>query len=275
MARTHHQKTGSKGETALSPDPETSPSADRLSPAAATMDSTPAAFESATAEHSAFDAHDGVACLADAALPTRYGEFRIRIVRVDEIGSEAVVLVRGKITADEPVLVRLHSECLTSEALGSLRCDCGEQLAAALTRLGATEGGVLIYMRQEGRGIGLVNKIRAYALQDRGLDTVDANLALGLPADGREYLSAAAILRYLGLQQVRLLTNNPAKCRALQRRGIKVVERVPLEVAPNATNRGYLQTKAARLGHQLTMGLAEALGVSVPAEEPAVGSKTA
>jgi GTP cyclohydrolase II len=212
------------------------------------------------------ESRDGVTSLADAALPTRYGDFRIRILRVDDLGTEAIVLCRGRISGDDPILTRVHSECLTSEVLGSLRCDCAEQLAAALARIGAAERGLLIYLRQEGRGIGLVNKIRAYALQDRGLDTVDANLALGLPVDGREYWSAVKVLTFLGARRVRLLTNNPAKARALQRQGIDVVERVPLEVAPNPINRTYLQAKAARLGHLLTIDLSEGLGVSSPAD---------
>lgn len=183
-------------------------------------------------------------------------------MRVHDVGSEAIVVCRGQVAGAEPILTRIHSECLTSEVLGSLRCDCAEQLAAALTRIGAADRGILIYLRQEGRGIGLVNKIRAYALQDRGLDTVDANLALGLPVDGREYRSAARILQFLGAPRVRLLTNNPVKARALQRQGIEVVERVPLEVAPNPTNLAYLQAKAARLGHLFSAELSDALGVS-------------
>jgi GTP cyclohydrolase II len=189
--------------------------------------------------------------LAEAMLPTRFGTFRIVIFHDDGTQAETVALIHGDIRGEAPALVRLHSECLTGDVLGSLRCDCGEQLEVALALIAASPCGVLLYMRQEGRGIGLLNKIRAYALQDTGLDTVDANTALGLPVDSRDYSPAAAILRHLGLLQVRLLTNNPAKWQALERHGVHVVERVPLEVPPNPSNRGYLHTKAARLGHVL------------------------
>jgi len=140
---------------------------------------------------------------------------------------------------------------LTGDVLGSLRCDCGQQLAAALELIAEAASGVLLYLPQEGRGIGLANKIRAYALQDTGLDTVDANLALGLPVDRREYASAALVLRELGLRQVRLLTNNPLKSAALERHGVQVMERVPIAVPPNSINREYLRTKADRMGHLL------------------------
>jgi GTP cyclohydrolase II len=140
---------------------------------------------------------------------------------------------------------------LTGDVLGSLRCDCGEQLSASLELMAEAESSVLLYLRQEGRGIGLANKIRAYALQDRGLDTVDANLALGLPVDRREYRSAAAVLRHLGVERVRLLTNNPLKQHALEDHGVEVVERVPLAMPPNAVNHDYLRTKADRMGHLL------------------------
>ncbi|MGH2461601.1 MAG: GTP cyclohydrolase II [Chloroflexota bacterium] len=194
---------------------------------------------------------EGVTCLADAALPTRFGDFRIAILRVGGTGPEVVVIWSGRLIGAEPPLVRLHSECLTGEVFGSLRCDCGEQLAAALRSIAAAGRVALLYLRQEGRGIGLANKIRAYALQDLGLDTVDANLALGLPPDRRDYGAAVAALRYLGVRQVRLLTNNPRKCQALERNGIAVVERVPLAIEPNPTNLAYLRTKEARLGHFL------------------------
>ena len=194
---------------------------------------------------------NSVTRLAEAVLPTRFGTFRIVIFHDDVTQAETVALIHGDIRGEAPALVRLHSECLTGDVLGSLRCDCGEQLEVALALIAASPCGVLLYMRQEGRGIGLLNKIRAYALQDTGLDTVDANTALGLPVDSRDYSPAAAILRHLGLLQVRLLTNNPAKWQALERHGVHVVERVPLEVLPNPTNRRYLHTKAARLGHML------------------------
>ncbi len=196
---------------------------------------------------------DGVTCLADARLPTQYGDYHVVVARVDDSGVEAVALVLGELSGSEPPLVRIHSECLTGEVFGSLRCDCREQLALAQARIEAAGRGVLIYLRQEGRGIGLVNKIRAYALQDRGLDTVDANVALGLPVDGRDYAAAAAVLRYLGVRDVRLLTNNPAKVLALQRHDVRVAERIPLEVAPNAVNDAYLKAKVERLGHILSL----------------------
>jgi len=176
---------------------------------------------------------------------------------VEGIAVEFTAISLGDLDAEPAPLVRLHSECLTGDVLGSLRCDCGQQLDFAL-RLMASEGsGLLLYLRQEGRGIGLVNKIRAYALQDEGLDTIDANLALGLPVDGREYASAAQVIKHLGLTTVRLLTNNLAKCRALEAGGIRVAERVPIAVPANPVNLGYLQTKAERLGHVLDVSLPE------------------
>jgi GTP cyclohydrolase II len=198
------------------------------------------------------DAAPTVTLLAQADLPTRSGLFKAAVFEDSEAKSgEVLVLMRGSLGGEVVPLVRLHSECLTGDVLGSLRCDCGQQLAAAMELIAEAECGVLLYLPQEGRGIGLANKIRAYALQDRGLDTVDANLALGLPVDRREYASAAAILRSLGVGQVRLLTNNPLKCAALERHGVRVVERVPIAVAPNAVNRDYLRTKADRMGHLL------------------------
>lgn len=193
---------------------------------------------------------EGPGRAAEAALPTRFGRFRIVVF---DGPLPLVALVHGVITGGAPVLVRLHSECLTGDVLGSLRCDCGEQLEASLEALAAAPCGVLLYLRQEGRGIGLANKVRAYALQDSGLDTVDANTALGLPVDGREYGEAAAALRRLGVVHVRLLTNNPAKQHALERSGLTVVERVPLEVLPNPVNRKYLGAKARRMGHLLSL----------------------
>jgi GTP cyclohydrolase II len=192
-----------------------------------------------------------VTLLAQAALPTRSGAFNVAVFAVDGMPGEVLALMRGPLHGTVTPLVRLHSECLTGDVLGSLRCDCGQQLSAALGLIAAAGSGVLLYLPQEGRGIGLANKIRAYALQDTGLDTVDANLALGLPVDRREYASAAAILRELGVRQVRLLTNNPAKSAALEKHGVRVVERVPLAVPPNALNQHYLRTKADRMGHLL------------------------
>jgi len=188
---------------------------------------------------------------AEATLATRYGDFNIAVFTVEGAPGEVAALTRGPLHDDSPPLVRLHSECLTGDVLGSLRCDCGEQLDAALELIAQAPAGVLLYLPQEGRGIGLANKIRAYALQDQGLDTVDANLALGLPVDRRDYAAAAHILRSLGLRQVRLLTNNPLKSAALERHGIRVAERVPLRIPPNPINHQYLRTKADRMGHLL------------------------
>lgn len=166
-------------------------------------------------------------------------------------GVEHVALVKGDPTQGTP-LIRLHSECVTGDALGSLRCDCGAQLREALERISASESGVLLYLRgHEGRGIGLANKIRAYALQDQGMDTVDANEALGLPADAREWDAAADILRHLGVSKLRLLTNNPDKESNLMRFGFNVVARERLEIASNPFNRAYLSTKRTRMGHFL------------------------
>ncbi len=184
---------------------------------------------------------------ASARLPTVYGTFDVT-VHPDEEGREHLALRMGEI-GDEAVLVRVHSECLTGDVFGSVRCDCREQLVASLERIAAEKRGVLIYLRQEGRGIGLVNKLRAYSLQDAGLDTVDANLHLGFPADGRSFAIGASILRKIGVQRVRLLTNNPQKIADLEAEAIEVVERVGLEISPRPENERYLQTKAEKLGH--------------------------
>src|SRR5256885_10701599 len=186
---------------------------------------------------------------ADASLPTRWGDFRISVFRFD--GTEVVALARGEVDDGEPVLVRLHSECLTGDVLGSLRCDCGDQLRAALAMIGAADRGVLLYLDHEGRGIGLFDKIRAYGLQDGGLDTVDANIELGLPVDARDYSAAAYALGELGVRSVRLITNNPAKILGLEMHGVEVVERVPIETLPNEVNAPYLRAKASRMGHVL------------------------
>jgi GTP cyclohydrolase II len=198
---------------------------------------------------------DAVTLLAEAALPTRYGEFRIAVFEVEGMRGEVAALMQGPLQGEVIPLVRLHSECLTGDVLGSLRCDCGQQLHVALELIASAAAGVLLYLPQEGRGIGLANKIRAYALQDTGLDTVDANLALGLPVDRREYASAASILREMGVHRVRLLTNNPLKSAALELHGVQVVERVPISVPPNPVNRDYLRTKADRMGHLLAAEL--------------------
>lgn len=189
--------------------------------------------------------------IGGADLPSAFGRFRIAVVEDKFTGGDLVVLTRGELGGEEPPLVRLHSECLTGDALGSMRCDCGDQLRSSLSLIERAGRGALLYLRQEGRGIGLKDKIRAYGLQDRGLDTVDANLALGLPVDARDYRGAAQALRLLQVPRVRLLTNNPGKCRALEALGIEVAERVPLEVPATPFSAGYLRTKAERMGHLL------------------------
>lgn len=189
--------------------------------------------------------------LVTCQLPTAWGEFTMHALVASPDGREHVALSMGRIDDMEPVLTRVHSECLSGDTLFSLRCDCGPQLHGAL-RLIATAGrGVLLYMRQEGRGIGLVNKIRAYSLQQSGVDTVDANRLLGLPDDARDYTVAADLLTCLGVQRIRLITNNPDKVASLTRLGIEVSERVPLRITPNRHNRGYLRTKRRRMGHDL------------------------
>jgi 3,4-dihydroxy 2-butanone 4-phosphate synthase / GTP cyclohydrolase II len=186
--------------------------------------------------------------LAGANLPTRYGSFEVFVYDTSE-RKEHVALTLGAIDDGEPVLVRAHSECLTGDVLGSARCDCGEQLDHSLRLLQEQGRGVLLYLRQEGRGIGLANKISAYALQDRGLDTVEANHALGLPEDARDYRVAAEMLLDLGVRRARLLTNNPAKIEGLERYGLEVVERLPLGITPNPSNVEYLRTKREKMGH--------------------------
>jgi 3,4-dihydroxy 2-butanone 4-phosphate synthase / GTP cyclohydrolase II len=184
-------------------------------------------------------------------LPTVYGEFTAVAFRERLTGKHHLALVRGDVEGAENVLVRVHSECLTGDVFHSLRCDCGEQLERALARIGAEERGVLLYLAQEGRGIGLLNKLRAYELQENGRDTVEANLELGFPADARDYGIGNQILSDLGLSTVRILTNNPRKLTGIEAYGLTVVEQVPIEVPPNAENLGYLAAKRDKLGHRL------------------------
>lgn len=190
-----------------------------------------------------------VTYIATAKLPTPFGVFAMHGFEDNETGKEHVALSMGDIANGEPVLMRVHSECLTGDALFSLRCDCGFQLEAALQAIAEAGHGVLLYLRQEGRGIGLINKIRAYHLQDQGADTVEANEQLGFAADLRKYSMCSPMLEHLGVQQVRLMTNNPRKVNALSEMGINVCERVPLHVGRNPFNDGYLNTKASKLGH--------------------------
>ena len=188
---------------------------------------------------------------AEVHLPTSHGEFTAIAFREKLTGKHHVALVRGEVDGAEDVLVRVHSECLTGDVFHSLRCDCGEQLEQALARLAEEDCGVLLYMTQEGRGIGLLNKLKAYELQEAGLDTVEANLELGFAADAREYGIGNQILSDLGLTTIRILTNNPKKLTGIEGFGLTVVEQVPIETEPTEENRRYLETKRAKLGHRL------------------------
>jgi 3,4-dihydroxy 2-butanone 4-phosphate synthase/GTP cyclohydrolase II len=186
---------------------------------------------------------------AEASLPTEYGLFRIKGYEDSVSGETHVALVMGEISPDQPVLLRAHSECLTGDAFHSLRCDCEQQLHRAMEMI-ATEGtGVILYLRQEGRGIGLINKLRAYQLQDQGMDTVEANEALGLPVDKRDYGIGAQILADLGVQKIRLISNSPRKYYGIESFGLEIVERIPMIVPPNEHNVRYLRTKSDKLGH--------------------------
>ncbi|MDP6661920.1 MAG: GTP cyclohydrolase II [Candidatus Thalassarchaeaceae archaeon] len=188
---------------------------------------------------------------ADARLPTEHGDFRIKVFHEDETGLDHVALLLGEMRGPDPVLVRVHSECLTGDAFGSQRCDCGAQLDSALRQIQDVGWGCLVYLRQEGRGIGLHAKIQAYNLQDMGADTMEANLMLGHPVDARDYKIASEILEGVGIDRVCLLTNNPEKVRQLTDHGINVVERMPLVVGVGNDNRDYLTTKVEKMGHEI------------------------
>ena len=190
-----------------------------------------------------------VRLVAMAELPTRFGDFHIIAFENNRDGKEHVAIVKGDVIGAQDVPVRLHSECLTGDAIGSLRCDCRDQLESSLMAIGQMERGMVLYLRQEGRGIGLINKIRAYSLQDQGLDTVEANHALGFRDDERDYAVAAHMLMSLKIESVQLITNNPKKIQQLIDYGIKVSDRIPHIMEPNEYNRFYLETKAAKSGH--------------------------
>ncbi len=221
------------------------------------------AFESLLAEEREHECdgfgrnHLCVRLVGVADLPTEFGDFRIAAFWNNGDEKEHVAILKGDVIGAEGVLTRMHSECLTGDALGSLRCDCRPQLEAALTALGKSERGVVLYLRQEGRGIGLLNKVRAYQLQDKGLDTVEANLALGFRDDERDYAIAAHMLASLRVKSIQLMTNNPDKVNQLRTFGVNVTERVPHVIAPTAHNRFYLQTKARRSGHLMHVPDAE------------------
>jgi 3,4-dihydroxy 2-butanone 4-phosphate synthase/GTP cyclohydrolase II len=190
---------------------------------------------------------------AEANLPTEFGLFKIVGFRSTTSDEEFVALVKGEIEPETPTLVRIHSQCLTGDVFHSLKCDCGPQLERAMELVQTEGSGVIVYQQQEGRGIGLINKIRAYSLQDQGADTIEANVQLGFAIDARDYTQCAEILKLLGLRRVRLMSNNPDKLRALQKAGLEVVERVPLEVKPHKNAEKYLMTKKEKMGHLLRL----------------------
>ena len=187
-------------------------------------------------------------------MPTKYGHFKLIAFKEKNTSNEHLALIKGEWKKEEPVLVRVHSSCFTGDILGSLRCDCGDQLHKAMQLVEANGSGVILYMNQEGRGIGLVNKLKAYQLQENGMDTVEANLHLGFPMDKRDYGVGAQILRYLGVTKIRLISNNPKKRSGLSGYGLEIVDTVPVEIKPNPHNEKYLQTKRDKLGHEILKG---------------------
>lgn len=218
-----------------------------------------------------FARHPQVEVASAAALPTEFGDFRIHVFTTEHDNREQVAIMHGDVFGVESVPTRIHSECLTGDVLGSLRCDCRKQLELGLRQIATMPCGVLLYLRQEGRGIGLANKIRAYKLQEEGYDTVDANIALGFRDDERDYGVAVGMLRTLGVRSVRLMTNNPDKVAQLRRYGLEVTERVPHAIPPSVHNRSYLETKARRSGHILEVTAAPSMVPPTP-ETPLAGA---
>lgn len=194
-----------------------------------------------------------VECVAEARLPTEMGEFRLIGYRSLVSDEEFVVMARGEFRAERPALVRIHSQCLTGDVFGSTKCDCGQQIKAAMRLIADENSGAIVYQQQEGRGIGIINKIRAYALQDAGADTIEANERLGLGVDLRRYEQCAEILHDLGLRRIRLMSNNPEKIRALKNCGLEIVERIPLSIKFHGGLLSYLKTKRARMGHLISL----------------------
>ena len=209
----------------------------------------------------------------EANLPTRFGRFRIVAVQEELTGKEHLVLMRGRVKGGVEVPVRLHSECLTGDVMESLRCDCRDQLTRSLSLIDEKDLGVLIYLRQEGRGIGLMNKIRAYSLQERGYDTVEANHRLGFRNDLREYGVAIRVLKTIDMKSIALITNNPGKIEALMKGGLTVARRIPLVIPPNPFNRVYLRTKETRLGHLLAEEDPAVLAAEAPVAGEAAGER--
>ena len=206
-----------------------------------------------TVKHECIDTHFCLKIASVAKLPSRFGNFNAVAFHQTADDKEHAAFVKGNVVGKENVLVRMHSECLTGDAIGSLRCDCRDQLEGALRKIEENGEGILIYLRQEGRGIGLTNKLRAYALQDTGLDTVEANIALGFPDDSRDYHIASHMIQALGVKSVKLLTNNPEKIKQLKKHGIKVIDRVKHSFKPNIHNEFYLNTKNMKSGHMLDL----------------------